>query len=96
LRDRVHRDRELDVAAELLGEGLGDQGAQPGFQLFLDELVRGGNQGSVLDQPQRTSELEPRSLVRLDLKISQTVEGSCPYICQVRIRHLCSPRLPMP
>jgi len=48
LRRRVDGDGQLDVAAELLGQGLGDQRAQPGLQLFLDELVRCRDEGGVL------------------------------------------------
>jgi len=69
LRGRVDGDRELDIAAEFLGQGLGNQGAQSGLQLLLDELVRGGDQRGVLDQAERAGELQPGPLVRLDLKI---------------------------
>ena len=83
LRRRVDGDGELDVAAELLGQRLGDQGAQPGLQLFLDELVRRGDEGGVLHQAERPGEFQPGPLVRLDLQVGQPVEGSCPYFCQV-------------
>ena len=91
LRRRVDGDGELDVAAELLGQRLGDQRAQPGLQLFLDELVRRGDEGGVLHQAERPGEFQPGPLVRLDLQVSQPVEGSCPDFCQVRICHLCAP-----
>ena len=83
LRRRVDGDGELDVAAELLGQGLGDQRAQPGLQLFLDELVRRGDEGGVLHQAERPGEFQPGPLVRLDLQVGQPVEGSCPHFCQV-------------
>jgi len=80
---RVDRDGELDVAAELLGQGLGDQGAQPGLQLFLDELVRRRDEGGVFHQPERPGKFQPGPLMRLDLQVGQPVEGSGPDICQV-------------
>ena len=83
LRRRVDGDGQLDVAAELLGQGLGDQRAQPGLQLLLDELVRRGDEGGVLHQAERPGEFQPGPLVRLDLQVGQPVEGSCPYFCQV-------------
>ena len=79
----IDGDRELDVAAELLGKGLGEQGAQAGFQLLLDEFVGGGDQGGVLHQAERAGQLQPGPLVRLDLQVGQSVEGSSPYFCQV-------------
>jgi hypothetical protein len=82
-RRGVDRDGELDVAAELLGKGLGDQGAQPGLQLFLDEFVRGGDEGGVLHQPEGAGLLQPGPLVRLDLKVAKTVQGPCPDVCKV-------------
>ena len=83
LRRRVDGDGELDVAAELLGQGLGDQRAQPGLQLLLDELVRRGDEGGILHQAERPGEFQPGPLVRLDLQVGQPVEGSCPDFCQV-------------
>ena len=94
LRRGIDGDGELDVAAEFLGQGLGDQGPQPGLELLLDELVRGRDQGGIFHQPERPGEFQPGALMRLDLKIGQPVEGSCPHVCQVRIRHLCAPLAP--
>ena len=83
LRRRVDGDGELDVPAHLLGQRLGNQGAQPRLQLFLDELVRRGDERGVLHQAERPGEFQPGPLVRLDLQVGQPVEGSCPYFCQV-------------
>ena len=78
LRDRIHRDGELDVPAELLGERLGDKGPQPRLELFLDEFVRCRDERGVLHQPERAGELQPGALVRLDLEVSEPVKRSCP------------------
>jgi len=83
LRRRVDGDGQLDVPAELLGQGLGDQRAQPGLQLLLDELVRGGDQRRVLHQPKRAGQFQPGPLMGLNLQVSESVEGSCPNFCQV-------------
>jgi hypothetical protein len=51
-------------------ERVGDKGAQSRLELFLDELVGCCNQRGVLDEPERSRELEPGALVRLDLQVS--------------------------
>jgi hypothetical protein len=91
LRRRVDGDGQLDVPAELLGQGLGNQRAQPGLQLLLDELVGGGDQRRVLHQPERAGQLQPGPLMRLNLQVSKPVEGSCPDFRQVGSSHLCAP-----
>ncbi len=49
-RDRgIDDDGELDVAAELTGQGIGDQDPQPVLELVLGELVRGRDESRVLD-----------------------------------------------
>ena len=65
----VDRDGELDVAAELTGQGMRDERAQPGLELFLDELVRRRNERRVLDQPQRPRQPQPGPLMRLDVQV---------------------------
>src|SRR5260370_555408 len=79
--------RELDVAAELAGERVGDQGPEPGFELFLDELVGGGDEGGVLDQAEGPGQPQPGALMRLDLEIGEFLKGSRPYLRQVRLAH---------
>ena len=60
-------------------------------QQLLDEFVGRGDQRGVLHQPERPGELQPGPLMRLDLQVGQSVEGSCPDFCQVWISHLCAP-----
>src|SRR5215469_18897183 len=55
----IDRDGKLDAAAKLTGQRVGDQGAQPGLQLLLYELIRRGDQRRVLYQPERPRELQP-------------------------------------
>jgi hypothetical protein len=66
-RGRIDRDRELDVAGQFPGQRVGDEGAQPGLELLLDKIIRRGDQGGVLDQAKRPGELQPGTLMRLNL-----------------------------
>jgi len=40
----LHRDGDPDLAAELVGQGRGDQRAQPVLEVVLGELVRRGDE----------------------------------------------------
>src|SRR5216683_3354362 len=82
-RGRIDRDGELDVAAEFPGEGVRDQGPEPRLQLLLDELVGRCDQGRVLDEPERSCQLEPGTLMRLDLHVSEPFQRSGPYVREV-------------
>ncbi len=66
---------------------MGDQGPEPGFELFLDELVGGGDEGGVLDQAEGPGQPQPGALMRLDLEIGEFLKGSRPYLRQVRLAH---------
>ena len=92
-RPRVHRDRELDRAAELPGERVDDKRTQPGLQLLLDEGVRRRDQHGVLHQAERPGEfrLEPGELAGPDVHLGEPLEGSCPYLRQIQFAHRCAP-----
>ena len=69
---------------------MGDQRAQPGFELLLDELIGSGDQCRVLDQPQRPGQLQPGPLVRLDVHGREFVQRPGPYRREVRFTHQLS------
>jgi hypothetical protein len=71
---RVNRDGDLDAAAELAGEHVGHQRAEPGFELLLDERVRRRDQRGVLHERQGPGELEPGELARLDVQFDEAIE----------------------
>src|SRR6202035_5136005 len=79
--------RELDAAAELPGQRVGDEAAKPGLELFLDELVGGRDEGRVLDQPERSGQPQPGTLMGFDLEIGEFLEGPRPHLRQVRLAH---------
>ena len=91
---RVDRDSELDAPGELPREGVGDQRAQPRLELLLDELVRGRDEGSVLDQAKRPGQLEPGALVRLDLHVGEVGQGAGPHVREVVVAHRPVTRAP--
>ena len=84
---RIHRHRQLDAAAELAGQRVGDQAAKAGLELFLDELVWGGDEGGVLDQAERSGQPQPGTLMGLDLEIGEFLEGPRPDLRQVCLAH---------
>jgi hypothetical protein len=86
-RGRVDGDRQLDVPAQLPGQRVGDQCAQPGFQLFLDELVGRGDQRGVLYQAKRPGELQPGPVRGLDLHAGQLVQRPGPNFREVCFTH---------
>ena len=57
-------DGDADVAAELLGQRLGEHPAHPGLEHGLGELVGRGEHRGVLDQPQRAGQVQHRVLLR--------------------------------
>ncbi len=95
-RPRVHRDGELDRAAEFPGERVDDKRPEPGFQLLLHEGVRGRDQHGILDQAERPGELrlKPGELARPNVHLGEPLKGSCPYLPPDPIRSpMRSPRL---
>ena len=70
-------DRDPDLAAELTGEHLGDVGPQPALDEVLGELVRGGEQGGVLDDPHGTGEAQEGAGLRAGF-VGQGVEHPVP------------------
>ena len=87
----INRNGELDGPAELPGEGMRDQWAQPGLKLLLHKGVRGGDQGSVFHQAERPGQLEPGELAGLDMQPSEAVQGPGPNFSEVYISHGCDP-----
>ena len=90
-RARVDGDRYLDGPAEFPGEREGDERAQPGLQLVLDERVGRRDERRVLHQAERPRELEPGELARLQAHLGQAVECSCPCFGQVYVAQRCAP-----
>ena len=66
---------------------LRDEGAQPGLELFLDELVGGGDQGGVLDQAEWPGQPQPGTLMGFDLEVGELLQGPRPHLRQVRLAH---------
>src|SRR5215472_1249514 len=86
-RRRVYRHRELDAAAELPGQRVGDEPAKTGLELLLDELVGGGDEGGVLDQAEWSGQPQPSTLMRLDLEIGELLQGPRPHLRKVCLAH---------
>lgn len=79
----VDGDRHPDLPAELAGERLADRRSQAGLQHFLGELVGCGQQGGVLDQPERSGLGKPRALLRGESAVVEAVEHARPHHCEV-------------
>ena len=88
----VDRDRELDVAAELAGQGMGDQRAQPGLELFLDELVGRGDERGVLDEPERPGQPQPGPLMWFDVQVRQLFQRPGPDLPEIGLAHRAPPQ----
>src|SRR5215472_13921160 len=83
----IDNDRELNVTPKFAGQCIRDQNPQPVLKLVLCELVRRRDEGSVLDEAQGPSELEPCALVGLDLHVGEVVQGPGPDVCEVWFAH---------
>ena len=84
---RVNGHRELDVAAELPGQRMGDECAQPGLELLLDELVGRRDQRGVLDQAEWPGQPQPGPLVGFDMQVGELLQRPRPDLRQIGLAH---------
>ena len=83
----VDGDGEPHVAAELAAQGGGDPVTQPGLDDVLGEVVRHGDQGGVVEQPDELRERQERPLLHRDPVGVEDLEGRAPQLGHRRVRH---------
>ena len=79
-RAGVNRDRDLNRAAELLGQRVDDQRPELGLEVFLNERVGSGDQRGILYQAEGPGEPEPGELASRQPHLGQAVKRPCPHI----------------
>ena len=87
---RLYGDGDPDVAAELVRQHLGDEGPQAVLQDVLGELVRGRQQGGVLDESERPGHREPGTVLGWEVA-RQGLKCSGPHQGKVQTVHVFFP-----